>query len=279
MGSEKIRRAGVALTLLWALTAVAQTQANKANQHPPATQQQGCSVAETAAGSGSGGAQPATAQPTQPGVGQESKPSLGPHRALNTQEKFNVFLRHTYAPYIFIAAAFDAGIAQASDDWASYGQGAEGYGKRYGASLANNESGAFFGRFLFPTIFHQDPRYLRAGTGGTGHRVGHAISRVLVTRSDSGRSVFNVSQVLAAFASSSLANTYYPREERSAGDTMVRAGSNLLNVAGVNVLREFWPEIKSKFKKHEPERVKRLEEKLPIEKVERVMGDRTPDCR
>lgn len=215
-------------------------------------------------------AQPAGA-PAQSAAGSEEKPQ--PYRTLNTGQKFDVFLRYTYSPYILIVTVFDSAIAQASGDWYSYGGGMEGYGKRFGATLANNESGAFFGRFLFPAIFHQDPRYLRLGQGGTKHRMGYAASRVLVTRSDSGNKVFNISLVASTLAGASLANAYYPREERGLGDTMGRTGSGLASHAGVNILREFWPEIRGKFKKHEPESVKRLEKKLPIEKVEKVMTE------
>ena len=100
----------------------------------------------------------------------------------------------------------------------------QGYGKRYGASLADTESGAFFGRFLFPVLLHEDPRYLRSTSDKTAPRVAYALSRVLVTHDDSGKKRPNLSLMLSAVAASSLANSYYPREDRGFGDTMGRAG-------------------------------------------------------
>jgi len=194
-----------------------------------------------------------------------------PYQKLNTREKFDVFVRHTYSPYTFGAAAFNAGIAQATGAWRSYGGGMEGYGKRFGAALADNESGELLGRFVFPALLHQDPRYLRAGQGGTGHRIGYAVTRILVTRGDSGNKQVNASLLLSAFASAGLANTYYPREERGPGDTMARAGGGLLSTAGMNILREFWPDIRAKFRKHEPEKVRKMEQKPAVHKLERMV--------
>src|ERR1700740_1387231 len=85
-----------------------------------------------------------------------------PYQRLHYNEKFKLFLRYTYSPYTFAGAAFDAGLAQDTGGWYSYGGGMEGYGKRYGAALADTESSAFFGRFLFPVLLHEDPRYLRS---------------------------------------------------------------------------------------------------------------------
>ena len=86
-------------------------------------------------------------------------------------------MQYTYSPYTFGEAALNAGIAQATGAWYSYGGGMEGYGKRYGASLADSESGALFGRFLFPVLLHEDPRYLRSTSTNTMPRIGYALSR------------------------------------------------------------------------------------------------------
>ena len=149
----------------------------------------------------------------------------------------------------------------------------KGYGKRYGAALADNESGAFFGRFLFPVLLHEDPRYLRSNSEGIKARAAYAVSRVLVTHDDSGRKRPNYSLVFSAVAASTLANAYYPREYRGFGDTMGRAGGALLGTAEMNLLREFWPDINRKLRKHEPKSVQRLEENPHVSKIEEmVMG-------
>lgn len=186
-------------------------------------------------------------------------------------------MQHTYSPYTFAGAAFDAGLAQATGAWHSYGGGMEGYGKRFGASLADDESGAFFGRFLFPVLLHEDPRYLRSTSANTMPRIGYALSRVLVTHDDNGNKRANLSLMLSAFAAAGTGNAYYPREERGFGDTAVRGGGDLLSAAGMNVLREFWPDIMHKFRKHEPRRMQKLEESPRVAKIEEmVMGPTAP---
>ncbi len=218
-------------------------------------------------------APPPAIQPARPqdSGAQPSPPPPPPNQQLSKREKFNVFVRHTYSPYTFGGAVFDAGMAQATGAWHSYGGGMEGYGKRYGASLANQESGVFFGWFLYPTLFHQDPRYPYRGTGGFFDRAGYAMSRVLITRGDSGRQQFNYSHVSATFTAAGLANTYYPRNLRTFGNTMGNAGMGLVSDAGMNLLREFWPDMRKKFRKHAPDRIKRLEEKPSVAKIERAI--------
>ena len=207
-----------------------------------------------------------------PVVPEEHGPQFPtPYQHLNKRDKFKVFLRHTYSPYTFVGAAFDAGTAQATGAWYSYGGGMQGYGKRYGASLADTESGAFFGRFLFPVLLHEDPRYLRSTSDKTAPRVAYALSRVLVTHDDSGKKRPNLSLMLSAVAASSLANSYYPREDRGFGDTMGRAGGDLLSTAEINLLREFWPDINKKLRKHEPKRIQKLEENPRVSKIEQMV--------
>jgi hypothetical protein len=195
---------------------------------------------------------------------------------LTPGQKFDVFVHSTYSPYTAVTTLFNAGMAQAQGDWYSYGGGMEGYGKRVGASLANTESGVFFGTFLYPTLFHQDPRYFAERHGSTMHRVGYAASRVLITKNDFGTKTFNSSHVLASFTASALANSYYPREDRGFGDTMTRAGGTLLNDAITNVLREFWPDIRRKLIRHEPKSIKRLEESPTVARIEQMMTPPLP---
>lgn len=261
MAVRGISRGGL-LTVLCALAGWTQTQPADANP---------CSLPRQRAAA----TLPSAVQPVGP---EESglQPSR-PYQRLSNREKFNVFVQYTYSPYTFAGAAFDAGLAQAAGAWYSYGGGMEGYGKRYGASLADSESGAFFGRFLFPILLHEDPRYLRSTSKETMPRIGYALSRVLVTHDDSGNKRANFSLMLSVFAASGLANTYYPREERGFGDTAARAGGAFLSVAEMNLLREFWPDIMRKFRKHEPRRIQRLEESPRVAKIEEmVMGPTAP---
>ena len=219
----------------------------------------------------------------QPGQPQESgAPALpvAQNQQLSKRAKFKVFLRYTYSPYTFAGAGFNAGLAQATGGWHSYGGGMEGYGKRYGAALADTESGAFFGAFLYPVLLHEDPRYIPSTSHKTMPRVEYALSRVFVTHDENGNKTPNFSLTLAAFTSSTLANAYYPREDRGPGDTAIRAANGLLSVGEMNLLREFFPDLMRKFRKHEPQRIQKLEESPRVEKIEEmVMGPiASPPC-
>src|SRR5688572_20385816 len=113
-------------------------------------------------------------------------PAKAGYRPLKPVDKLTIFYQSTYSPYTFLSAAFDAGLAQAQGDFRGYGGGLQGYGKRYGAILADAEASIFFSKFFFPWILKQDPRYFRMEEGPLSKRALYAVSRVLVTRSDQG---------------------------------------------------------------------------------------------
>lgn len=165
---------------------------------------------------------------------------------LKAGDKFKLALTYI-SPYTFGFVALRAAIDQATDSKHDYGQGMQGYGKRYGADLADGMSNAIFVTGVFPSLFHQDPRYFRRGQGSFFDRTGYAVSRVLVTRQDSGRSFFNFSEVFGNAASSALSTAYYPDNERTAGDFAARAGIQFGFDAGFDVLKEFYPDIMRKF--------------------------------
>ena len=164
-------------------------------------------------------------------------------RPLSGGQKLELAADQSIAPYGLIVAGATAGISQARNSWPGYGQGAEGYGKRYGATLALNASSAMFGTFLLPSLLRHDPRYFVSARGGAAHKVGYAVSRLWITRTDRGGQAFNWSDLLAPLMAESLANTYLPDGERTTGKTFQRYGIHLgINAAG-NVAREFWPSI------------------------------------
>lgn len=158
-------------------------------------------------------------------------------------DKFTLFALNTVNPFQLLSTATAAGIDQAVDNYHSWGQGAEGYGKRYGAAYADTATANFFGTFLFPVILRQDPRYFRKETGGVVNRFRYAISRVFVTRTDRGTNAPNASLWLGTLASAGMSNIYYPVADQGAGLTFERAGLNIGASAGFNVAREFWPDI------------------------------------
>jgi hypothetical protein len=189
---------------------------------------------------------------------------------LTARQKFGTFARRVYSPYTFTGVLFNATYAQATDQWPGYGQGMEGWGKRIGCTYADTQVRSFFQSFLLPTVLHQDPRYFRSTKKGFVPRGWYAATRVLVTRKDTGVNTFNTSQVVGTLFTSSVNNAYYPERDRGFGDTMSRAFGSLLSDASSNVLREFWPDIKRIVRRHTPERIKKIEDKLPMAKIEKV---------
>ncbi|MGH9508544.1 MAG: hypothetical protein ACRD2M_01290 [Terriglobales bacterium] len=169
-----------------------------------------------------------------------------PVRPLTTSQKFELFTNTAFDRFTFIKAGASAGIDQGRETPEGYGQGAEGFGRRYGAAFATQVYSNFFTRFAFPSLLHQDPRYFRKGQGRAGPRIGYAISRVVVTQGDNGRRQFNLSRVLGSLFTAALTNAYYPEEERTAGRTFARAGREMASSAALNVLREFAPQLRRK---------------------------------
>jgi hypothetical protein len=171
------------------------------------------------------------------------------YHSLRVREKLNLFANDTFDRWTIVKAAADAGIGQAADR-PHYGQGGEAYGKRFGAALADGASYNFFTEFAFPAVLRQDPRYFRLGSGSRdGHRLAYALRRVMITRNDSGRNGPNLSLILGGVAATTLSNAYYPERDQTAGYTLVRFGEQMAVVAATNVLKEFWPGIRSKLPK------------------------------
>jgi hypothetical protein len=183
---------------------------------------------------------------------------------LSVRCKFRLFLTSTYSPYTFASAAFQATEAQATGQWPQYGGGMQGWGKRFGAALANTESRRFIQGFALSTILHQDPRYFPSRKRKLISRAWYSATRVVVTKNDSGNSTFNTSEFLGALFTSALQNTYYPTQDRNVEETMNRFSGALSSDAIGNLLREFTPEMKRLFLRHAPKEVRRIEKKLPI---------------
>ena len=167
--------------------------------------------------------------------------------SLSAGEKLRLWVVDSIDPINFLAAGFSAGLDQAQNSDPPYGQGAAGYGKRYGAELADHASGGFFGIFLYPTIFHQDPRYYRLGQGSTGHRLVHALEHRFVSYNDAGKRTVNYSEWFSAVSTNLVGNLYHPGNARGFEPLATRVCISVGNDMGWDVLREFWPEIAHKF--------------------------------
>ena len=169
---------------------------------------------------------------------------------LTVGQKGTLFLYHSVSPFNLVAAAGSAAIWQAKQDRTEgFGQGWDAYGSRFGAALANRESSDFFKTFVLSSALRMDPRYFRKGSGSAGSRIGYAISRVVVGRTDRGHSTFNAPEIMGSLGSAGLSNLYYPESDRTAGRTLAAAALNIAADAGWNVLKEFGPEIRRIFGK------------------------------
>jgi hypothetical protein len=165
---------------------------------------------------------------------------------LPIQGKFRLFYRTAFDPMEFVITGLEAGIGQAEDSFPAYGQGASGYGKRFGAAYADQLSSNFFAIFLYPSLLKDDPRYFRLGEGSFKRRFGHALAQEFIAHKDAGGRTFNWSNTLGALSSGALSNAYYPPAERGFGLTMSRAGVALLYGSLGGIGSEFWPDISRK---------------------------------
>ncbi|WP_419805082.1 carboxypeptidase-like regulatory domain-containing protein [Terriglobus sp.] len=149
---------------------------------------------------------------------------------LHARQKFGLALHNAADPANVGLAAVVAGVQQASNSLPGYGQGAAGYGRRFGANLGDEVTGTFLGGAILPSIFRQDPRYFYRGTGSTKSRLWYAVSRAFVTRGDNGKTQVNYSGLLGDFGTGAISNLYAAKEDREGGSLTVENG--LLGIVG-----------------------------------------------
>jgi hypothetical protein len=173
-----------------------------------------------------------------------------PFSPLTTRQKFTIATKDTIDGPSYILAGIFSGISQMTNAHPSFGQGLEGYMHRYGTAIADQDIGNFMTEAIMPTLLHEDPRYFRNGQGSVAHRIGYAVSRVAVAKTDKGNATFNFSEFLGNGVTGAIGNAYYP-DEVGFGDTMQRMFTQIGTDSISNVLKEFWPDIKRKyFNKH-----------------------------
>ncbi len=143
-----------------------------------------------------------------------------------------------------MAAAF-AGESQLTNANRSFGQGAAGYGRYFGAAYGDVVIGDYMTEGVFPTLLHQDPRYFRRGTGSAWSRLGYAMGQIFWTHRDSGGTQFNYSEIIGNSAAVAISTSYYA-DNRTAADAGSKLGMQLGVDMASNILKEFWPEIERK---------------------------------
>ncbi len=159
--------------------------------------------------------------------------------SLNTKQKFELAWKTTINPITFALTGAAAGVEQMQDQYGGYGQGAQGYGKRYGATYADVVTGNFIGAALLPSLFKQDPRYFYKGTGSKKSRVLYALANSFITKGDNGKWQPNYSGLMGSLAAGGISNLYYPASDRGAGLTFENVAITIAAGSAANILQEF----------------------------------------
>ncbi len=159
------------------------------------------------------------------------------------KEKFVTATEDSFDYSSPVIPALLAGYNMATNATPEFGQGGAGYARYLWHSAVDQTSENYMVEFVVPAITHEDTRYYTLGSGGFVKRTGYALSRAVITRSDSGNEVLNLSEIIGSGASSGLSSLYYPSRERSFANTGTEWGLDVAIDAASFVVKEFWPDI------------------------------------
>jgi hypothetical protein len=166
---------------------------------------------------------------------------------LSTREKFSLAAHDSVVDYSsFTWTGILAAQAMVLNSNPELGSGIVGYGRYYWRTFTDGVSGTFFTEAIVPAITHEDPRYYTMGRGGFLRRTGYAISRSFVTKTDSGGTSFNFSEVVGNGLEAGLSNAYYSPQERGLSQTTVNWGTQMESAVLNHIFQEFWPDIRRK---------------------------------
>jgi hypothetical protein len=166
---------------------------------------------------------------------------------LTVGQKFKVELRSTVDWGQFAWYGVLSGLSQAENSEPGYGQGWQGYGKRYGAAVADGSIENFMVGAVMTSVFRQDPRYFELGKGGFWHRTFYSMSRIVVTRGDSGNNQFNASEIFGSAISAGISTySYHPHDDKTLSNTASVWGTQIAYDTLSLVVKEFWPDIRRK---------------------------------
>jgi hypothetical protein len=162
---------------------------------------------------------------------------------LTPRQKFELFAEKSIAPPTVLGAAAAAGFDQARNSYPEYGQGFDGYGRRFGAAMAGSASSNFFGTFVISTILHEDPRHFVRVDVTARARIEYALTRQVIGRTDGGQKTINFARIFGPLAAEALANVYLPQQDRTVGNTFERYGTRMSWGIADTLLKEYWPSI------------------------------------
>jgi len=164
----------------------------------------------------------------------------------SVKEKFMTATQDSFDYSTIFLPGVLAAYNQATNNTPEFHQGAAAYGRYFWHAYVDQTSENYFVEFIGPTITRQDSRYYTLGKGGFVKRTVYSLSRVVITRNDNGKEVFNSSEVFGAGAAAGISNLYYPSAERSFGQTGKQWGQSVGIDAGTFMFKEFWPDINHK---------------------------------
>lgn len=170
-------------------------------------------------------------------------------KPLTSGERVKFYAKGLFGPFQFLAAASSAGITQWEDVPSAWGQGAEGYGHRFGNYFAKQSIQRTL-RLGLEEVLHEDNRYFTSGEHGFGRRILYALERSVLARKDDGTSRISMSEILSTAGASFTSRLWQPPTNNSAGDGAVSFGIGMASNAGLNVLREFLPDITKRVFRH-----------------------------
>jgi hypothetical protein len=159
---------------------------------------------------------------------------------LNPKQKFELAWKSTLDPVTFALTGVIAGAQQAQNNFSQYGQGFQGFAKRYGASYADLITGTYIGDAILPSLLKQDPRYFYKGSGSIRSRILYALANSVICKGDNGHWQGNYSGILGSLAAGGISNLYYPATGRRRVElTFTNAGLRIGTSAAGNILQEF----------------------------------------
>ncbi len=169
-----------------------------------------------------------------------------PFAAITAKQKLTIAFKDSFDWPVYPTAGLFAALYQLENQNPSFGQGMEGYAKRFATAYADQLSGNMLTEGFIPALTHEDPRYFRLGAGTKKGRTWYALSRIFVTKTDSGHGTFNFAEWGGNAAAVALSNAYYP-DTRNVNDNVQKLMIQCATDAFSNVLKEFWPDVKRKF--------------------------------
>jgi hypothetical protein len=169
---------------------------------------------------------------------------------LSPKQKFQLAGRSVVDPFTVVMVAGAAGVEQWQNHFIGYGQGVQGYAKRFGANYADTVTGTFIGGAILPSLLKQDPRYFYKGTGSLESRFLYALAMSVICKGDSGRWQPNYSNILGNLAAGGISNLYYPAQDRNS--TSLTFDNAAIGIAGNAVADVFQEFIIPKLTPHRP---------------------------